>query len=155
MITLLLVMLVMHTVLYCCILLGIKLLLLLLLRSGAPHITYFYCLCSNHVQWLQPIPCLLMLWRVRASSMVLTRACRFPLPNRPGQVKLPVWQDLNRFFFFIWYMQIEEFQHSWESGKWWFWEKASPVDPIKREYSVSSIRGVNTKYCTSNNTFNP
>ena len=42
------------------------------------------------------------------------RARRFPLPDRPSQVKLPVWQvDLNRFFFFIWYMQIEEFQNSW------------------------------------------
>ena len=50
-----------------------------------------------------------------------------PFPYGPGQVKLPVGQvDLDRFFFFIWYKQIEEFQNSWESGKWWFWEKASP-----------------------------
>ena len=55
------------------------------------------------------------------------RARRFPLPDRLGQVKLPVWQvDLNRFFFFIWYMQIEEFAKFLESGKWWFCEKASP-----------------------------
>ena len=43
-----------------------------------------------------------------------TRARRFPLPDGPGQVKLPVWQvDLNRFFLFILYKQIEEFQNYW------------------------------------------
>ena len=43
-----------------------------------------------------------------------TRARRFPLPHGPGQVKLPVGQvDLDRFFFFISYKQIEEFQNSW------------------------------------------
>ena len=42
------------------------------------------------------------------------RARRFPLPDGPGQVKLPVGQvDLDRFFFFISYKQIEEFQNSW------------------------------------------
>ena len=42
------------------------------------------------------------------------RARRFPLPDGPGQVKLPVGQvDLNRFFLFISYKQIEEFQNSW------------------------------------------
>ena len=42
------------------------------------------------------------------------RARHFPLPNGPGQVKLPVGQvDLDRFFFFILYKQIEEFQNSW------------------------------------------
>ena len=42
------------------------------------------------------------------------RARRFPLPNGPGQVKLPVRQvDLNSFFFFISYKQIKEFQISW------------------------------------------
>ena len=56
------------------------------------------------------------------------RARRFPLPDGPGQVKLPVAQvDLDRFFFCISYKQIEESQNSWESGKWWFWEKASPA----------------------------
>ena len=44
----------------------------------------------------------------------LTRARRFPLPDSPGQVKLPVGQvDLDRFFFFISYKQIKEFQNSW------------------------------------------
>ena len=44
----------------------------------------------------------------------LVRARRFPLPNNPGQVKLPVRQvDLDRFFFFISYKQIKEFQNSW------------------------------------------
>ena len=43
-----------------------------------------------------------------------SRARRFPLPDGPGQVKLPVRQvDLDRFFFFISYKQIEEFQNSW------------------------------------------
>ena len=42
------------------------------------------------------------------------RARRFPLPDGPGQVKLPVGQvDLDGFFFFISYKQIEEFQISW------------------------------------------
>ena len=42
------------------------------------------------------------------------RARRFPLPDNPGQVKLPVGQvDLNRFFLFISYKQIEEFQNPW------------------------------------------
>ena len=42
-----------------------------------------------------------------------TRARRFPLPDGPGQVKLPVGQvGLNKFFLFISYEQIEEFQIS-------------------------------------------
>ena len=42
------------------------------------------------------------------------RARRFPLPDSPGQVKLPIKQvDLNKFFFFISYKQIKEFQNSW------------------------------------------
>ena len=50
----------------------------------------------------------------RASFQVWGRARRFPLPDGPGQVKLPVRQvDLDRFFFFISYKQIEEFQNSW------------------------------------------
>ena len=44
----------------------------------------------------------------------LVRARRFPQPDSPGQVKIPVRQvDLYRFFFFISYKQIEEFQNSW------------------------------------------
>ena len=40
------------------------------------------------------------------------RACRFPLPDGPGQIKLPVGQVyLDRFFFFILYKQIAEFQN--------------------------------------------
>ena len=36
------------------------------------------------------------------------RARRFPLPDGQGQVKLPVGQvDLDRFFFFISYKQID------------------------------------------------
>ena len=43
-----------------------------------------------------------------------SRARRFPLPDGPGQVKLPVGQvDLDRFFFFISYKQIAEFQNYW------------------------------------------
>ena len=46
-------------------------------------------------------------------SVCCNRARRFPLPDGPGQVKLPVGQvDLDRFFFFISYKQIEEFQNS-------------------------------------------
>ena len=37
-----------------------------------------------------------------------------PFPYGPEQVKLPAGQvDLDRFFFFIWYKQIEEFLNSW------------------------------------------
>ena len=40
----------------------------------------------------------------------ISRARRFPLLDRPGQVKLPVGQeDLDKFFFFTSYKQIEEF----------------------------------------------
>ena len=39
---------------------------------------------------------------------------RFPLPDGLGLVKLPVGQmDSNRFYLFISYKQIEEFQNSW------------------------------------------
>ena len=49
-----------------------------------------------------------------ALTMSYSRARRFPLSDGPGQVKLPVGQvDLNRFFLFISYEQIEEFQNSW------------------------------------------
>ena len=49
--------------------------------------------------------------------MLTGRARRFPLPDNPGQVKLPVGQvDLNRFFFLISYKQIEEFQNSWSQA---------------------------------------
>ena len=45
------------------------------------------------------------------------RARRFPLPNSPRQVKLPVGQvDLNRLFLFISYKQMEEFQNSWSQA---------------------------------------
>ena len=43
-------------------------------------------------------------------EIIYMRACLFPLPNGPEQVKRPVGQlDLDRFFFFISYKQIEEF----------------------------------------------
>ena len=45
---------------------------------------------------------------------VIIKARRFLLPDGPGQVKLPIGQvDLDRFFFFSSYKQIEEFQNSW------------------------------------------
>ena len=56
-----------------------------------------------------------------------TRARRFPLCSGPEQVKLPVGQvDLNRFFLFISYKQIEEFQNSWSRASDDFEKKASP-----------------------------
>ena len=68
------------------------------------------------------------------------RTVRFPLPDSPGQVKLPVGQaDLDRFFFFISYKQIEEFQKLLESGKWWFWEKASPAQAFWMMMSLSHL----------------
>ena len=51
------------------------------------------------------------------ASPWLFRARHFPLPDGPGQVKLPVGQvDLDRFFFFISYKQIEEFKNSWSQA---------------------------------------
>ena len=54
------------------------------------------------------------------SSCYFMSSCRaryFPLPDSPGQVKLPVGQvDLNRFSLFISYKQIEEFQNSWSQA---------------------------------------
>ena len=59
------------------------------------------CLCSR---WGQHI--------MEKDSHIRARC--FPLPDSPGQVKLPVGQvDLDNFFFFISYKQIEEFQNSW------------------------------------------
>ena len=56
----------------------------------------------------------MMLDRYQAIGFTNDRAPCFPLPDGPGQVKLPVGQvDLDRFFFFISYKQIEEFQNSW------------------------------------------
>ena len=53
----------------------------------------------------------------RSFSNPHPRARRFPLPGGPGQVKLPVRQvNLNRFFLFISYKQIEEFQNSWSQA---------------------------------------
>ena len=58
------------------------------------------------------------------------RARRFPLPHGPGQVKLPVRQvDLNRFFLFISYKQIEEFQNSWSQASDDF-EKRQALDYV-------------------------
>ena len=57
---------------------------------------------------------------------IAPRARRFPLPYGPGQVKLPVGQvDLNRFFLFISYKQIKEFQNTWSRASDEF--KASPA----------------------------
>ena len=51
---------------------------------------------------------------VSHQGILSTRARRFPLPDGPGQVKLPVGRvDLNRFFLFVSYKQIKEFQNSW------------------------------------------
>ena len=51
---------------------------------------------------------------VKSFQITDGRARRFPLPDGPGQVKLPIGQvDLDRFYFFISYKQIEEFQNSW------------------------------------------
>ena len=53
-------------------------------------------------------------WRHQMEIVSAFRARLFPLPDGPGQVTLPVGQvDLDRFFFFISYKQIEEFQNSW------------------------------------------
>ena len=55
-----------------------------------------------------------ILKKIGCNDSAVARARHFPLPDGPGQVKLPVGQvDLDRFFFFISYKQIEEFQNSW------------------------------------------
>ena len=47
-------------------------------------------------------------------------------PDGLGQVKLPVGQvDLNRFFLF--YISRWKIFKFFKSGKWWFWETASPA----------------------------
>ena len=80
-----------------------------------------------------------MRWRLKSpASRFFTRARRFPLPDRPGQVKLPVWQvNLNRFFFFIWYMKIEEFQNSWSRASDDFEKRRALVYSIVYSWSRS------------------
>ena len=59
--------------------------------------------------------CIYPWWRhqMETFSPLLARARHFPLPDGPGQVKLQVGQvDLNRFFLFISYKQMEELQIS-------------------------------------------
>ena len=61
------------------------------------------------------------------------RAHRFPLHEDWGKVKLPVGQvDLNRFFLFISYKQIEEFQN--------FWSRAS--DDFEKRQALAHKTGI-------------
>ena len=73
--------------------------------------TWYWWICSIHRSFS------FIINDVKLSTTELYkhhRARRFPLPNGPGQVRLPVGQvDLNRFFLFISYEQIKEFQNSW------------------------------------------
>ena len=74
-----------------------------------------------------------------------TRARRFPLPNGPGQVKLPVGQvDLDRFFFFISYKQIGEFQNSWSRASEDFEKRRVLHTPITYSISHSYLTGVSS-----------
>ena len=58
--------------------------------------------------------CVFEVWNLFGGETESWFSYRFPLPNGPGKVKLPVGQvDLNKFFLFISYYQIEEFQNSW------------------------------------------
>ena len=67
------------------------------------------------------------------TGTLVPRARRFPLPDGPGQVKVPVGQvDLNRFFLFISYKQIEEFQNSWSQASDDF-EKRQGLVPLLLE----------------------
>ena len=62
--------------------------------------------------------------------MGIPRARHFPLPDGPAQVKLPVGKvDWNRFFLFISYKQIKEFQNSWSWASVDF-EKRQALIPI-------------------------
>ena len=57
----------------------------------------------------------------------LNQDSRFPLPDGPGQVKLPdgqwIWTDFSSLF----HMSRSKNFKFLKSGKWWFWEKASPA----------------------------
>ena len=59
--------------------------------------------------------------------MEISRAHCFPLPNSPGQAVGQV--DLNRFFLFLSYKQMEEFQNSWSQASDDF-EKRQALIPI-------------------------
>ena len=71
------------------------------------------------------------------------RACHFPLPDGLGQVKLQVGQvDLNRFFLFISYKQIEELQNSWSRASDDFEKRQAleyHTDGIVQDYSISNV----------------
>ena len=86
---------------------------------------------SSMVQWTSVLHLILCLvsgsQSIRQSSM--TRARCFPLPDGPGQVKLPVGQvDLNRFYSFLFHISRSKNFKILQVSKWWFWEKASPDD---------------------------
>ena len=87
------------------------------------------------------------------SQWWLPRARCFPLPNSPGQVKLPVGQvDLNRLILFISYKQIEEFQNSWSWASDDF-EKRQALVPQKFSnviiiYSTFILWGSTGYFCT-------
>ena len=71
----------------------------------------------------------------------LTRAHRFPLPDGPGQVKLPVGQvDLNRFFLFISYKQIKGFQNSWSRASDDFEKRQALLDYTGLHYKTSMAK---------------
>ena len=54
--------------------------------------------------------CVFEVWNLLGGESESWFSYRFPLPNGPGKVKLPVGQvDLNKYFIF---KQIEEFQNS-------------------------------------------
>ena len=66
------------------------------------------------------------------SQHLFSRARRFPLPDGPGQAKLPVRQvDLNRVFLFNSYKQIDEFQNSWSRAGDDFEKRQAVVQVIR------------------------
>ena len=63
----------------------------------------------------------------------------FPTARRPGAIKLPIEQvDLDRFFFFISYKQIEEFQNSWSRAS----------DDFEKRRALVMVQQYSRKICT-------
>ena len=79
----------------------------------------------------------------------LPRAWHIPLSDGPGQGKLSVGQvDLDTFLFHIIYTEKSGIEKSkfWKSGKWKFWETASPVSKLPEPISMYH-QGSLPRYC--------
>ena len=86
----------------------------------------------------------------------VTRARRFPLPHVTGQVKLPVGQvDLNRFFLFILYKQIEGFQNSWSRASDDFEKRQALVTMSLQLYAILHLPQMSEVHGTAQSSSDP